>query len=202
MEKEIWRAVVGYEGLYDVSNLGNVRSVDHYGWSKGHVSKKLFNGRLLTPQKARNTYRVVFNDHKRYIISRLVAKAFPEICGEWFDGCQVHHKDLDPANNRAENLIVLTADEHLAIHYSMGKNQKDQNPNFGKKISEAQIEAIRSANSQPVYQLDYSTKEIIKWFPSAAEAGRQLAICKTTIERVANHKTHYYSAGGYKWDWA
>ena len=202
MEKEIWRAVKNYEGLYEVSNMGNVRSVDHYGYSKGHKSKRLFESKMLTHQKARNTYRVVFNDHKRHIVSRLVAFAFPEICGEWFEGCQVHHKDLNPANNRADNLIVLTGDEHFSIHYSMGKNQKEKNPNFGKHITETHKEAVRSAQSQPVFQLDNITKERLKWFPSAAEAGRQLGICKTSIEKVANHKTHCFSAGGYKWEWA
>lgn len=45
-----------------------------------------------------------------------IAKAFPEICGEWFEGCHVHHKDGNRSNNAPSNLICLSPQEHHRIH--------------------------------------------------------------------------------------
>lgn len=45
-----------------------------------------------------------------------IAKQNPTICGEWFDGCEVHHKDFNKLNDTPENLICLTAKEHKKIH--------------------------------------------------------------------------------------
>lgn len=45
-----------------------------------------------------------------------LAKNNPDICGEWFEGCEVHHKDFNRLNDVAENLICLTPEEHHRIH--------------------------------------------------------------------------------------
>lgn len=58
---------------------------------------------------------------KRNKVSRIVARAFPDICGTWFEACQVHHKDIDSANNNCNNLQVCTIEEHRAIHHIIGK---------------------------------------------------------------------------------
>lgn len=60
----------------------------------------------------------------RILIAHLIAKAFPEICGTWFDGCEVHHKDGNPANDSANNLLVITHEEHKRLHngYIIQKN--------------------------------------------------------------------------------
>lgn len=42
-----------------------------------------------------------------------IAKLFPDICGEWFDGCEVDHIDTDRFNNRADNLRVCTPKENM-----------------------------------------------------------------------------------------
>lgn len=45
-----------------------------------------------------------------------IAKNNPDICGEWFEGCEVHHKDFNRLNDVAENLICLTPEEHHIMH--------------------------------------------------------------------------------------
>lgn len=89
---EEWRAVKGYEGLYEVSNTGKVRSLYRY--------KK-----ELKPMKARNGYLRVdlFNDkgRKQFSIHRLVATAFIENPGNL---PQVNHKDENKENNHVDNL--------------------------------------------------------------------------------------------------
>lgn len=73
MEKlfnEIWRPVKGYEGLYEVSDLGNVRSLDRYiETEKGKMRKSFISNK---------GYRILALDGKKYSVHRLVADAFCE----------------------------------------------------------------------------------------------------------------------------
>ena len=48
-----------------------------------------------------------------------VAKQNPDICGKWFEGCEVHHKDGNRFNDQPENLICLTPQEHRELHKNM-----------------------------------------------------------------------------------
>lgn len=87
----------------------------------GNCNKKLYNEcGYLRPFQNQNRIHV------------LVARAFPEICGEWFDGCHVHHKDHNPLNNRADNLQVMTAEEHRKMH-SESEITRRKRANFGEK---------------------------------------------------------------------
>ena len=62
--------------------------------------------------------------NKTYYVHIEVAKAFPEICGKWFKGCEVHHKDGNSLNNEATNLIVCTKAQHLEYHRKMKRNNE------------------------------------------------------------------------------
>lgn len=102
-ENEIWKDVVGYEGLYQVSNLGNVKSLD----------RKRFNGRVMANKKGQIMKQYVLKDGycstrlckdgevKNHLIHRLVAIAFlpnPQNLP------QVNHKDENKQNNKLNNL--------------------------------------------------------------------------------------------------
>ena len=93
MEKEIWKDIVGYEGLYKVSNMGRVKSLK-YGKE-----------RILKPQKDRSGYLVVglWKDGKRkwYLMHRLVATIF---CENPHGFKEVNHIDENKTNNYADNL--------------------------------------------------------------------------------------------------
>lgn len=111
MEEE-WRDVVGYEGLYQVSNLGRVRRMSaSFTDTKGRL--RHFVGRVLRPQKLRHGYVYVNlwkdNVRKGCTIHRLVAIAFipnPD------NKPQVNHIDGDRANNKVENLEWTTNSEN------------------------------------------------------------------------------------------
>lgn len=66
--------------------------------------------------KTHGRYYVKIDDINWIAYSVYVAKQHPEICGEWFEGAEVHHKDFDKTNDAPENLIVLTQKEHKQIH--------------------------------------------------------------------------------------
>ena len=93
---EIWRDIEGYEGLYQVSNLGRVRSLNY------KRTGKVQNMKLGTYP---NGYKMVDlkknNKRKAHLVHRLVAKAFIPNPNQL---CEVNHKDEDKANNTVDNL--------------------------------------------------------------------------------------------------
>lgn len=105
---EIWKEIEGYEGLYEVSNLGNVKSLN---------KRK---GRILKPAKNNKGYLYVnlFKQGKvkKHFVHRLVAKAFIENPDNL---PQVNHKDEDKTNNNISNLEFC--DCQYNIDYSQSK---------------------------------------------------------------------------------
>lgn len=106
MEKEVWRAIPEYEGYYEASSLGRIRSVPRNGTRK--------NGTILTPNVKKSGYANVLlskNDiRKTHRIHRLIAQAFipnPE------DKPQVNHKNGDKLDNRVDNLEWATSRENI-----------------------------------------------------------------------------------------
>lgn len=102
---EIWKDIEGYEGLYQVSNLGNVRSLNYRGL-KGciHILKpQNVRGYLVVPLSKNNTTR-------QYKIHRLVAQAFIQNLD---NKPQVNHRDEDKLNNNVSNLEWNTSKENV-----------------------------------------------------------------------------------------
>lgn len=102
---------------------------------------------LRTPQPHRKKdpyYHICVNGKKQFL-HILVAKAFPEICGKWFEGCEVHHKNKNPLDNRASNLMVVTKEEHIRLHAP--KPQRHKRKSFEEKIEvykkKGEIENVR-----------------------------------------------------------
>lgn len=99
---EVWRDIVGFEGKYQVSNLGRVKSLPKYTYSKGYP--QLRKEKILKPVhvgKYRNYLSVRLNDCKQYKVHRLVAQAFIPNPNNL---PMVNHKDRDPSNNHVDNL--------------------------------------------------------------------------------------------------
>ena len=111
--KEEWRDIAGYEGLYQVSNLGRVQSLDHFA-SNGNVDI-LYKGRVIS-QHSHNGYMLVHLCKKNKVsttsVHRLVAKAFVP---NPLNKPQVNHIDGNKANNNALNLEWCSQSENV-IH--------------------------------------------------------------------------------------
>lgn len=104
MTEEIWKEVPGYEGLYEVSDLGRVRSLDRVTeFNDGRVRK--FKGRLLTGSVGSHGYWMISLYKDGQSVKRtthdLVLTAFEGPRPEGYVGC---HFDGDKSNNKAENL--------------------------------------------------------------------------------------------------
>lgn len=112
---ELWKDIEGYEGQYQVSNLGRVRSVDHVTPNefKGTTVEKLWKGRILKLRMHKCGYWIVGvrqnKRRKNYFVHCLVAHAF--VPG-YFEGAQVNHKDENKLNNRWDNLEWVTRIEN------------------------------------------------------------------------------------------
>ena len=111
-EPETWKPVLGYEGRYEVSDLGHVRSCDRRARTKG-TSTRFHAGRLLKGiSTARGRVVVTLHDgaghQKTRLVHHLVLEAFR---GERPDGTEACHWDGDASNNRLSN---LRWDSHLA----------------------------------------------------------------------------------------
>lgn len=95
---EEWRPVVGYEGLYEVSNLGRVKSLPKYNYKEARIMKPNENIR-----DGRQSVILCKSpkDHKRVSVHRIVALAFVSNPHGY---TEVNHKDENPKNNSADNL--------------------------------------------------------------------------------------------------
>lgn len=142
---EIWKDIEGYEGLYEVSNTGKVRSMNYKHTGNVKELKPLNNGR---------GYLIVqlYKDRKMksYMVHRLVAKAFLEDWSMWFS--EINHKDEDKTNNSVDNL-----------EYS----DRKYNINYGTRNERMVQTRIRNGNADPNMcgRFDkYDSKEYMKQY--------------------------------------
>lgn len=180
---EEWRSVVGFgEGFYEVSNLGRYRSLDRIvsnNWGNG---PRLMKGRVMKLHKRGNYWFAsitVDGKMKNIYIHRLVARAFPEICGEWFEKYEVDHLDCDINNNTAWNLKVCNRKENM------------NNPNTRKTRT--------LCKSKWVIKLNFND-EILHFYQSSVIAARENHLCASGIRACCYGKQQ--TCGGYKWKYA
>lgn len=186
MENEVWKDIVGYEGLYQVSNLGRVKSLKRKVYA-GRNRMRWQYERILSNNKTNgNGYIVVSlnkeSKSKNKYVHRLVAEAFLENPNNYK---YINHKDQNTFNNNANNLEFCTA--------QYNSTYRDAHIKRGLKYRNNLV------NSKKVYQLD-ENENIIKEFPSMAEANRQLGTNHTSIYACINGKQKH--AFGYKWKYA
>jgi hypothetical protein len=109
-DMEEWRAVVGYEGIYEVSNLGNVRSLDRVmTYPSGRIIR--WRGKILTPGKTGDRLTVSLGDgvSKSYYVHDLVLKSFVGARPANEEGC---HGDGRGTYNALSNLRWDTRSEN------------------------------------------------------------------------------------------
>ena len=133
---EIWKDIRGYEGLYQVSNLGRVRSLDRI--KRGAHYK----GKILVLSKDKDGYLIVgLHDSKRsntYRVHRLVAISFIPNPN---DLPEVNHIDENKENNNVNNLEWCSTKYNLT--YGSRKGAMVGTKNNHAKLTEDQIKEIR-----------------------------------------------------------
>lgn len=182
MEQVAWRPVVGYEGLYEVSNDGQVRSLDMYV-SCGHGAKRLKPGRMKTIVRNNRGYCCIMICHNGKTITRLLHRLVAEAFVPNTDNKpQVNHIDGNIENNSAVNLEWVSDNEN-------------------KKHSD-----IKSGGTQrpkrPVIVTDTKTSEVLS-FGGLREAERTLGLDHRSALNVVSGKQRHtkgysicYAEGG------
>lgn len=184
--EEIWKDIHGYEGLYQVSNLGNVKSL-HYGKKTDHLNWKNQPPRLLRQKVSTSGYlRVELyrpDSRKNFYVHRLVALAFIPNCE---NKNEVNHIDGNKLNNNADNLEWVSRSENQVHALKMGLNKP---PMTG-------VNSYKCPASKPVLQYSLNGEFVKLWY-SAADAARYLNIHPSGISNCATGR--YKTCCGYKW---
>lgn len=133
--EEIWKDIKEYEGLYQVSNLGRVRSLDKKVWNytkKGRILKQHNNGHGYYNISLHNNDKT----EKHAYVHILVAQAFIPNPNNYF---QVNHKDFNKNNNCVDNLEWVSPEQNR-LHYRKSnyskRVEKDRQKNFSNKTYE------------------------------------------------------------------
>jgi hypothetical protein len=121
---EIWKDIIGYEGLYQISNIGRVKSLNRIVIRKNGYSLPV-KERIIAFHKHRDGYNMVRlwnNKSKLCTIHRLVAQSFLDNPNNYPN---VHHCDNDPSNNSVDNLEWVTQAKNIqyASKYGRMRNQ-------------------------------------------------------------------------------
>jgi NUMOD4 motif/HNH endonuclease len=176
---EIWKDVVGYEGLYMVSNKGRMKSLNRF--RADGISVK---GRVLKLQTCKDGYYKLNlskdGKKKTFRVNRLVALSFID---NPLDLPVVNHKDGDKKNNEVVNLEWCTVSENTKHGFDK-LGRVGNNGGMNKVVS----------------QLDKSSNHIIKTFNSIHEASREIGVTVQAISGCLNGRSE--TSGGFKWAFA
>ena len=189
--EEIWKDIEGYEGLYQISNLGNVKSLNYCG--RGYAKN-------LTP-KCNNTGRLwvelsLNGKRKPMLIHRLVAKTFIPNPNSY---PQINHIDENPKNNRVDNLEWCTGSYNVRYSLALHPERKCRCGSPSGVQHRNRKSGTPYKHKQEVIQFSKSGEEICK-FPNI------LTVCTENNWRTSHlvdccngkRKTAY----GYIWRFA
>ena len=187
MNNEIWKDISGYEGLYQVSNLGNIRALTFHNnvcfKKRIHLLKQHIDryGRYRIKLCNKGKYKL-FQVHQLVAIAFLQKKYFKSMPYENrkiidLETLEVNHKDENPLNNRAENLEWCTRSYNM--HYG----------NIRKKIEEKR-------KYKKVNQYDLNGNFIKTW-NKVSDITNTLKISRQSISYCCNGKCK--TASGYVW---
>lgn len=188
MEKEIWKDVVGYDGLYLVSNLGRIKSKERI--VKNSHGKRLVKEKILSTFISNSGYYAIVLHKTRPIfklnyIHRLVANAF--IPNE-NNLEQVNHIDGNKLNNNVFNLEWCSRSENMKHAIKVGL--------FSQKVVKERIKKMNKSARKPILQI--KSGKIIAEYESTVLAGKQFT--KNADRNIsACARGLLPSAYGYQW---
>ena len=179
-ENEIWKDIPEYEGLYQASNLGRIKSLERID-ALGHRLKE----KILKPSIGNSGYYQVClckqSIVNHYMIHRLVWETFN---GKIPENIQCNHLNEVKTDNRLENLNLMTPKENV--------NYGTRNERAGKVLKNGK-------KSKPVLQ--FTLEDIlIKDYPSIRQVERETGFNQSCIVNCCKGKLK--QAYGYKWKYA
>lgn len=160
---EVWKEVIGYEGLYQVSNIGRVmRTKSGRGAKAGNIKS---NGHSLGYCYVSLCKEGVAKHH---YVHRLVAAAF---IGECPQGAEVNHIDCDKENNRFDNLEYVTPLENIRHAIKQGR----MTPRLKGRLSEQEVKSILALHAEGISQ---------------SEIGRRYRVTQSQVSLIVRGKQY------------
>lgn len=177
MSKEIWKPITEFNGLYEISSIGRVRSIDRQALYRKSIpgSIRLIKGKVLKPNinKGYHLYTLTLNGKPFYRYShRLVITYF---IGEIPKNKAVNHKDANKSNNSVKNLEICTNAENNK-HAGLMNLKPIGTNHTNSKLTHEQLKEVRRL----LNETELSHKKIAKMFN----------VYRTTISRIANKKSY------------
>lgn len=179
---EIWKDIVGYEGLYQVSNLGRIR-----------------NNSIVLKSYTQFGYNSVglWKDKKckKFRVHRLVAQAF---IPNPHNFPHINHKD----ENKTNNIVYVNPDKSVDFEKSnLEWCTPKYNNSYGTK-TKRQLETYKKHNTsnaeKEVVMLSLDG-DIVNVYKSLSDASRQTGLSLGSLSEVCNKMPHRLTLGGYKW---
>jgi hypothetical protein len=177
-QEPVWRPVVGFEGRYEISDAGDVRSLDRVATytrrdqysGRDLTVERHHRGRMLRPAPSDSGHlSVVVGRGNTRAIHIMVLEAF---VGPAPNGAEGRHLDGDPSHNAVDNLSWGTRSESVVSALKRGRAPRGSSK-FNAKLSEQQIPSIRAAMATDSY----------------AEIARRHGVTEATIRQVRDGKT-------------
>lgn len=170
---QIWVDVLGYQGLYKISNCGRIKNQKSNKILKPYVMQIQCKNKKYLIHRIRLSKN---NKLKAFLVHRLVWVAFNGVIPQ---GYQIDHIDNNPQNNRLQNLQLLTASEN-------NKKRFADNKNLGKQINKSKRKKIKCINNNIIYE-------------SISTAAEKLNLYSQNISKVLHGK--YKHTGSYQFQW-
>ena len=180
--QEIWKDIKGYEGLYQVSNLGRIKSLNY-----NHTKKE----KIMTPTITKKGYMKLHldNDGKRKycLVHRLVAETFIENPNNY--NMVLHKKSVsNGGTNEATNLYWGNNSDNMKDKTRDGHFKNPRKGKFGKN----------NPTSKPILQFD-KNNNFIKEYESITQANKETNIKCSNISLCCKGIKYRKTAGGFKW---
>lgn len=185
--KEEWKWISGYDGIYQISNYGRLKSFrkDKNGYICSNTDK---NGWYFTVN--------LYDELGRMKTERIHVLVAKEFIGEIRKGYHVHHKDGNKQNNRVDNLEIISPLKHRA-------ETARQRPNLTKAMNEY------NKYERPIRIRQYTQDgHFLAEYINAKVASDMTGVCQRNILQVANKEPFNNKgnirkqAGGYVWKYA
>lgn len=178
MPAERWRDIPGYEGAYQASDRGRIRSLERTVRRADERCNRL-RSRVLKPYPGRTSpYMQVqlcrCGTPRNFMVHRLVAMTF---LAAWDPALEVNHRDGDKLNNRLENLEMCTRQENFrhAVEHRLKHDYGEEHASA--KLTNAEARKIRNLHRWGIRQVDL--------------AG-MYRVCKQTVCNVIHYKTYFH----------